>query len=128
MRNTLLSSVSRLSLAVAVTLVMTMSGRFNVLAQGRVEQAETTWEVKRPVDSSIRASEAAQKPNGKPRPEQTGHLAGDYVWSSAMELGYRFVDTDGSRDKFLSDLYLRPGLRLLDLQMDARSISGSGKL
>jgi hypothetical protein len=103
-----------------------LAGRLTIRAQSSVEKMPTTSEAKQPVDSSLRAAEVIQRPNGKPAPGQTGRVMGDYAWSSAIETGYRFVDSDGSCNRFLSDLYLRNGLRLLDLHMDARSISGRG--
>jgi hypothetical protein len=119
--------------AVAVLIGLTASvsllaGRLPVRAQSSVEKLPTSSEAKQPVDSSLSAAEAMQRPNEKPAPEKTGRVMGDYAWSSAIEAGYRFVDSDGSRDRFLSDLYLRNGLRLLDLNLDARSISGRGGL
>ncbi|MBO0799488.1 MAG: hypothetical protein J2P31_11765, partial [Blastocatellia bacterium] len=103
-----------------------LPGNLIALAQSSVEKMPTTSEAKQPVDSSVPAAEVVQNPNVKSSPEQTGRVTGNYAWSSAAEIGYRFVDSDGSRDRFLSDQYLRDGLRLLDLHMDARSISGGG--
>jgi hypothetical protein len=112
---------------IAVLFLLTGGGA-TIYAQGSVERIETTQQAKQPIDSSIRARDAVLKPAEKQVPAETGRVAGDYSWSSSIELGYRFVDTDGSRDKFLSDLYLKDGFRVLDLQMDARSISGQGGL
>jgi hypothetical protein len=119
--------------AVAALFCLTISvcllvGDLTVRAQSSVEKIPTAVEAKRPVDSSLSAAEVVRRPNEKPTPEQPGRVMGDYAWSSAIEAGYRFVDSDGSRNRFLSDLYLRNGLRLLDLHLDARSISGSGGL
>jgi hypothetical protein len=108
--------------------VILSAGRITVRAQRSVEKMPTTSEAKQPVDSSLRAAEILQRPNEKPAPGKPGRVMGDYAWSSAIETGYRFVDSDGSRNRFLSDIYLRNGLRLLDLHLDARSISGSGGL
>ncbi|MBO0722443.1 MAG: hypothetical protein J2P41_16575, partial [Blastocatellia bacterium] len=100
----------------------------SVLAQSSVQKLPTTNEANQPVDSSPAAAEVTQNPNTKSSTERTGRVNGDYAWSSAAEIGYRFVDSDGNRDRFLSDLYVRNGLRLLDFHMDARSISGNGGL
>ncbi|HKX27153.1 MAG TPA: hypothetical protein VJ302_05625, partial [Blastocatellia bacterium] len=117
-----------MSLLTASALALLTGDGFRIQAQSSVERLETTQEVKRPVDSSIRARDAVQKPEEKQTAAETGRVIGDYSWASSMELGYRSVETGGSRDKFLSDLYLRDGLRVLDFQMDARSISGHGTL
>ncbi len=112
-----------------ITALMALSsGGASIYAQSSVEKIETTQQAKQPIDSSIRARDAVLKPAEKQSPAETGRMAGDYSWTSSIEIGYRFVDTEGSRDKFLSDLYLKDGLRLLDFQMDARSISGRGAL
>jgi hypothetical protein len=108
--------------------VCLLAGSLTVRAQSSVEKMPTTSEAKQPVDSSLSAAEVVQRPNEKPTPERPGRVMGDYVWSSAIEAGYRFVDSDGSRGRFLSDLYLRNGLRLLDLHLDARSIPDRGGL
>ncbi|MBO0723801.1 MAG: hypothetical protein J2P41_23450, partial [Blastocatellia bacterium] len=115
-------------LIVAPALVVVLGDLAMVRAQSSVERIETSQQAAQPVDSSIRAREAVQKPGEKQTPEETGRVAGGYSWSSSMEIGYRFVETGGSRDKFLSDLYLKDGARLLDFQMDARSLSETGGL
>src|SRR5262245_55497606 len=92
---------------IAVSMIIITGDCLRVLAQSSVERIETTQEAKQPVDSSIRAREAVQNPNQKQTPAETGRIIGDYSWSSSMEIGYRFVETGGSRDKFLSDLYLK---------------------
>src|SRR5262245_39740887 len=126
------SFAERLPLGAVVALigltvwVSLSAGRLTVRAQSSVEKMPTTSEAKQPVDSSLRAAEVVQGPNEKPDPARTGRVTGDYAWSSVVEAGYRFVDSDGSRDRFLSDLYMRNGLRLLDFHFDARSISGRG--
>jgi hypothetical protein len=116
------------SLVVVPALAIVMGDLVCVLAQSSVERIETTQEARQPIDSSIRAREAVQKPDEKKPAAETGHVAGDYAWSSSMEIGYRFVENGGSRDKFLSDLYLKDGVRVLDFQMDARSIAERGGL
>jgi hypothetical protein len=121
--------VSKCVCLIAVpALAIIIGGLSCVLAQYSVERIETAQAARQPVDSSIRAREAVQKPGEKQTPAETGHLAGAYAWSSSMEIGYRFVESGGSRDKFLSDLYLKDGVRLLDFQMDARSIAERGGL
>jgi hypothetical protein len=111
-----------------MTLLVMVAADSPTAGQSSVEKIETSQQAKNPIDSSIRAREAVQKPNDTQTPAETGRVAGDYSWSSSMEVGYRFVDSGGSRDKFLSDLYLKDGLRLLDFQADARSVSGHGAL
>jgi hypothetical protein len=116
--------LSRIGIAALVALTSWAS----VYAQSSVEKIETSQQAGQPTDSTALARDAVLKPGQKPAPAETGRVIGDYSWSSSIEIGYRFVDTEGSRDKFLSDLYLKDGLRVLDFQMDARSISGRGGL
>jgi hypothetical protein len=120
-------SLARFRLVAFLLPVAIVGGTISAPGQSSVERLETSQQVKQPIDSSIRARDAVQKPNDTQTPAETGHTYGDYSWSTSMEVGYRFVTTGGSRDKFLSDLYLKDGLRLLDFHMDARSISGEGK-
>lgn len=113
--------------ALLFVLIVTGFGRA-VLAQGSVEKIETTQEASKPVDSSKLARDAVLNPGTKQAPNETGRIIGDYSVTTALELGYRFIDAKGSNDKFRSDLNLRDGLRVLDFQFDSRSISGQGLL
>jgi hypothetical protein len=114
---------------IGIVILLPLSGVGGyVCAQSSVERIETTQQAKRPIDSSILARDAVLKPSEKRTPSETGRIIGDYSWSSSIEVGYRFVDVEGSDNKFRSDLNLGDGLRALDFQMDARSISGRGGL
>lgn len=97
-------------------------------AQSTVEKSETTQQVKTSEDNVKLAQEAVKKPEDRQTPPETGRLAGDYSVTSSFELGYRFVDTDGSRQRYLSDVNVRDGLRVLNYSMDMRAITGSGLL
>ncbi|QQS47783.1 MAG: hypothetical protein IPM66_03775 [Acidobacteriota bacterium] len=97
-------------------------------AQSSVEKAETSKQVEQRVDELERARNAVAKPGEKQEPTRTGALWGDYSVTSSIEVGYRSVDINGSRDKYLSDVNLRDGFRLLEYSLDSRSLTGSGPL
>src|SRR5919109_594417 len=82
-------------LVVAPALAIVMGDLVCVLAQSSVERIETTQEARQPIDSSIRAREAVQKPNETQVPSETGRVSGGYSWTSAMEIGHRFVGNRG---------------------------------
>jgi hypothetical protein len=119
----------RSCVAATAWLLLLAGGSTGALAQSSVEKSETSQQAKQPEDELARARAAVTKPNEpKPAPPETGRLWGDYSVTSSFEVGYRFVDTDGSRLRYLSDVNVRDGLRLLDYSLDARSISGQGLL
>lgn len=99
-----------------------------VLAQSSVEKSETTQQSKQPDDSSQAAQEAVRKGGEKKEAPETGRILGNYSVSSSIEVGYRFVDTDGSRNRYRSEVNVRDGLRLLESTLDMRSLSGTGGL
>src|SRR5262249_58436469 len=53
---------------------------------------------------------------------------GVYSTTTTFEIGHRFVDTDGSRDRYLSDVNVRDGWRVLEYSTDMRAQPGSGLL
>ncbi len=61
-------------------------------------------------------------------PAQEGKNWGNYRFISSAEIGWRFVDTDGSLDKYRSDVNLRSGPRLFGFSLDSRSLDHRGKL
>jgi hypothetical protein len=92
-----------------------------------VEKSETSQQAKKTEDELQLAREAEKSPGEEQKPN-IGLILGDYTVMSSMEMGYRFVDTDGSRATYLSDVNVRDGWRLFDFSMDARSISGNAPL
>lgn len=117
-------STSRALSAAAFTMILSIS----ILAQSTVEKAETRDRARNAEDSVKLAQEAVKKPEERQTPPETGRLIGDYSVTSSMELGYRFVDTDGSHERYLSDVNVRDGARVLDYSLDMRSLTGKGLL
>ena len=100
-----------------------------VLAQQSVEKAETTQQVKELAAEGVRAKVAVEKgAMKKPAPPEAGTQWGIYSTRSSMELGYRFENTGGNRERFLSDVNVRDGFRLLDYSLDMRARPGTGIL
>ncbi|MFN7944537.1 MAG: hypothetical protein U0Z53_04245 [Blastocatellia bacterium] len=112
----------------AVALALLLSGGMLTLAQSSVEKSETTQDTKKQDDELALARAAVAKPGEKPAPPETGRIIGLYSVQSTIELGYRFEDTKGSRDSFLSQINVRDGFRVLEYSLDSRSINGSGLL
>ena len=54
----------------------------------------------------------AQSPHPSPSPEASE--TGDFRTRGSFEIGYRYVDVNGDRDKFKSDLNYDKGFRLFD--------------
>ena len=103
-----------------------------VQAQSSVEKAETTQQVKELAAEHERARVAIEK-NGqgtvvKSSSPEAGRQWGIYSTRSSMEIGHRFEDTQGSRERFLSDVNVRGGFRLLDYSLDMRAQPGTGLL
>ncbi|MFN6200968.1 MAG: hypothetical protein ACK562_02125 [Acidobacteriota bacterium] len=100
-----------------------------VLAQQSVEKAETSQQVKELAAEGERAKVAVEKGEmRKPAPPEAGTQWGIYSTRSSMELGYRFENTGGNRERFLSDVNVRDGFRLLDYSLDMRARPGTGIL
>jgi hypothetical protein len=100
-----------------------------VLAQQSVEKAETTQQVKELAAEGERAKVAVEKGEmKKPAPPEAGTQWGIYSTRSSMEVGYRFENTGGNRERFLSDVNVRDGFRLLDYSLDMRARPGTGIL
>ena len=99
------------------------------LAQSSVEKAETSQQAREPESELERARALITKPTEpKPQTPETGRVWGGYSTTSSLELGYRFVDTDGSINRYLSEINVRDGLRVLDYSLDLRARPGEGLL
>ena len=79
------------------------------------------------VDELQRAINVVTKRDKQEQPK-TGRMIGDYSVNSSLEFGYRWTDVNGSREKFLSDVNIREGLRLFNYSLDSRSVTGAGSL
>ena len=113
--------------ALLAAVIVTMVG--SVQAQQSVEKAETSQQVKELEAEGERAKVAIDKGAiKKPAPPEAGTQWGIYSTRSSMELGYRFENTGGNRERFLSDVNVRDGLRLLDYSLDMRAQPGVGIL
>ncbi|MFM8394044.1 MAG: hypothetical protein ACKOB4_08990 [Acidobacteriota bacterium] len=114
--------------AVALTFGMFNLG-MTALAQQSVEKAESSQQVKELAAEGERAKVAVEKGEmKKPAPPEAGTQWGIYSTRSSIELGYRFEDTGGNRQRFLSDVNVRDGFRLLDYSLDMRAKPGTGVL
>ena len=94
-----------------------------------VEKAETSQQA-RGADSELeRAKAIVAKPGeNKPSKPETGGTWGPYSTTTSLELGYRFVDADGDRDRYLSDVNVRDGFRVLGYSLDMRARPGTALL
>lgn len=126
--HTISACFSRTFRGLAVILLLIGGNSSRILAQSSVEKSETTQQAKQPEDELARARAAVAKPGEKQTPPETGRIWGNYSVTSTLELGYRFLDTDGNRNRFYSDVNVRSGFRVLDYSMDARSILSTGAL
>lgn len=100
-----------------------------VLAQSSVEKEETTQQVKEFAAEHERAKVAIEKgAMTKPAPPEAGRQWGIYSTRSSIEFGYRFENTRGSREAFLSQVNVRDGFRLFDYSLDMRAQPGTGVL
>jgi hypothetical protein len=116
-----------LSLAGAACL-LAAGGVTAVCAQSSVEKSETSQQAKQPENELDLARAAVSKPSDKPAPPETGRVVGNYTVTSSLEVGYRFEDTGGNRDRYLSDVNVRDGFRVLEYSFDSRSVNGPGAL
>jgi hypothetical protein len=119
--------VSRVGAGAAIWALLIACG--NASFAQSVEKAETSQQ-SRGADSELeRAKAIVAKPgenkSGKP---ETGGTWGPYSTTTSLELGYRFVDTDGDRDRYLSDVNVRDGLRVLGYSLEMRARPGTGLL
>jgi hypothetical protein len=106
-----------------VLLVVCMA--YPTLAQSSVEKVKTSQQAQERVDELQRAQNAVKKGEKQEAPK-TGRMFGDYSTTSSLEFGYRTTDVNGSRDKFMSDVNIREGLRLFNYSLDSRSVTGTG--
>jgi hypothetical protein len=94
-----------------------------------VEKAETSQQAREPESELERAKALVNKPqDNKPIKPETGRTWGAFSTTSTLELGYRFVDTQGSVDRYLSDVNVRDGFRVLESSLDMRAQPGTGVL
>jgi hypothetical protein len=94
-----------------------------------VEKAETSQQAREPESELERAKAIVAKPGeNKPSKPETGGAWGVYSTTTSLELGYRFVDTDGDRERYLSDVNVRDGLRVLGYSLDMRARPGTALL
>lgn len=109
----------------ALLLLLLTVGAF---AQSSVEKLENTQQTKKQEDELAIARAAVAKPGEKPDKPETGRIMGGYSVQSSMELGYRFENTKGNRNSFLSQVNVRDGFRLLEYSLDSRALDGKGML
>jgi hypothetical protein len=98
-------------------------------AQSSVEKSETSQQAREPESELDRARAIVTKPGeNKPAKPETGRVWGVYSTTTTFEIGHRFVDTDGSLGRYLSDVNVRDGFRLLEYSTDMRAQPGAGLL
>ena len=121
--------VHSIIILMAVAIQMTGLPTRSVLAQQSIEKAETTSQVKELQAEGERAKVAATPGVSRGSvPPEAGAQWGIYSTRSSVELGYRTEDTGGNRERFLSDVNVREGWRLLDYSLDMRAQLGTGIL
>ena len=122
------ASLSR-NLAGAITWALLLSFGAITFAQSSVEKGETSQQAREPESELERARAIVTKPGeNKPARPETGRTWGVYSTTTTFEIGHRFVDTDGSRDRYLSDVNVRDGFRVLEYSTDMRAQPGTGLL
>jgi hypothetical protein len=125
------SIIERLSqtLAGAVIWALLLSFGASAFAQSSVEKGETSQQAREPESELERARAIVAKPGeNKPAKPETGRTWGVYSTTTTFEIGHRFVDTDGSLGRYLSDVNVRDGFRLLEYSTDMRARPGAGLL
>jgi hypothetical protein len=61
------------------------------------------------------------------RSEDAGLTFGGFQWNGAVELGYRFTDIDGSKNRYKETVNLMEGLRLFDFSLLGKNLTpGTG--
>ena len=131
MKNSNQSMFARLSriLAGAAMSALLMTLGSGAFAQSSVEKSETSQQARAPESELERAKAIGAKPSeNKPVKPETGRTWGVYSTTTTFEIGHRFVDTDGSRDRYLSDVNVRDGFRVLEYSTDMRAQPGAGLL
>ncbi|MEK7830780.1 MAG: hypothetical protein AAB401_06830, partial [Acidobacteriota bacterium] len=94
-----------------------------------VEKAETSQQAREKESELERAKAIVTKPGeNKPAKPETGRTWGLYSTTTSLELGHRFVDTDGNNSRYLSDVNVRDGYRVLGYSLDMRARPGTGTL
>jgi hypothetical protein len=117
------------TLAEAGVCVLLLSFGATAFAQGSVEKGETSQQARAPESELERARAIVTKPGeNKPDKPETGRTWSVYSMTTTFEIGHRFVDTDGSLDRYLSDVNVRDGFRLLEYSTDMRAKPGAGLL
>lgn len=119
--------LTRLSFKVSLLALAFALNAWVALAQATVEKAESSQQVQERVDELQRATNALKKGEKVEKPK-TGQMIGDYSVNSSLEFGYRATAVGGSREKFLSDVNIREGVRLFEYSLDSRSVTGAGPL
>jgi len=131
MKNRNQSIIERLArtLAGAVTWALLLSFGAIAFAQSSVEKGETSQQARASESELDRARAIVTKPGeNKPEKPETGRVWGVYSTTTTFEIGHRFVDTDGSLARYLSDVNVRDGFRLLEYSTDMRAQPGAGLL
>jgi hypothetical protein len=114
--------------AVALAALWITSGAVS-FAQSSVEKSETSQQAREAESELERAKAIVTSPkDNKPVKPETGRTWGVYSTTSTLELGYRFVDINGSRERYLSDVNVRDGFRVLESSLDMRAQPGTGLL
>ncbi len=117
------------TLAGAALIIVILSFGLIAMAQSSVEKSETSQQARAQESELDRARAIVAKPGeNKPAKPETGRNWGLYSTTTTIEIGHRFVDTDGSRDRYLSDVNVRNGWRLLEFSTDMRARPGTGIL
>lgn len=112
----------------ALILALLIGGSLVTYAQSSVEKLENSQQAKKQEDELAIARAAVAKPNDKADKPETGRIVGGYSVQSSLEFGYRFEDTGGNRDSYLSQINVREGFRVLEATLDSRALDGRGLL